>query len=618
MIIELGSSRYQQLFGGRDYRAKFESRLPDHAVLTAALRDPSLSVPAIDAVLADVDPGGLLRWAGLEDLQLGSQILVYSRAVASRVGGLLTLPGNGVLTAMSDGLADILRDFKWPTRPSAEQVQALLADAAFGIGMRALGALGPIGKIAAAIVGLAKGIIDLVRQRRELARLDAERREALLYAALPPLQEPDTQVDAWYVDTVLRRLVEGGSWTRIFAPRFDADAWTGIARNGGYAFAPGDPDKDLFKTSGGVGLIPGLDQITSVIQVALDWRPYKTWNGSGRWPIRPSMITDVGKFYVNTGRLAAIAWAWATAYDASPDLYKVDAADLHVRWRRYCDGGLRFLSENTKDWLGNHGKGRVLSGDPKYIFGSAIGCAIGGWRCMPDWRDGIGNLSVEPGWIRDQLSTQYGIGREILGCVVDPPSLQVADEEGGVCMRTLYDVHIRGVLAKVQERQRYFLWHSLVAAYVKADFDAFRDRALQGELFKARKALLEHPDRALVILDDVADDEPGLPGSGKTWKAQLIERGVKRAPPFVKLGRRITGGPQPGTLAPTDEPPPVVPEAKVAMPWGELAGGPGDGGSMSRGRLGWVAGGLLAVGGGAALAYHLRQRSKQHTHKRIR
>ncbi|MCA9636701.1 MAG: hypothetical protein KC420_11795, partial [Myxococcales bacterium] len=173
------------------------------------------------------------------------------------------------------------------------------------------------------------------------------------------------------------------------------------------------------------GLVPGLDQITSVIQVSHDWRNLADWSGSGTWPIRPSMVTDVGKFYVNTGRLASIIWAWATAYDASPDLYKIDvgvpggpgSAHLHARWKRYCDGGLTFLRKMAK-WFDEGG-----SGDPKKIAGSAIGCAIGAWRCMPD---GNGYRLLTPGLHGDDIKG-YGYGRENLGCVVDPASMKAVD-----------------------------------------------------------------------------------------------------------------------------------------------------------------------------------------------
>ena len=204
----------------------------------------------------------------------------------------------------------------------------------------------------------------------------------------------------------------------------------------------------------------------------------------------------------------------------------------------------------------------------------------------------------------------YGLGRGDLGCVVDPASMKAVDQKGGACMITLYDAHIRPVLEQVGARQRYFLWHSLVAAYVRADFDAFRDKVLRDELWRVRAKMLEHPDRKLIQLTDVADDEPGLPGSGMTWKEQLVKSGVRYRPPFLLQGRRISGGPQPGTIEPTDEPPPKVPASTAAMPFGELAGeasdGNGDAGDPpATGRkVWWFLGGAAALGG-AALAIHM-------------
>ena len=577
MIIEVGTPRYKDIFGFRDFlNQPFESRLPPHKLLVEALGDPSKSIAAIDEIIADANPNGILHTAGLQDLQLGAQVLMHARVAASRFGDAVTLSGNGILSSLSDGLVDVMRSIKIPARASAQDVQMFLADTAFAIGMKALGALGPVGKIAAAILGFARGIIQLVKQRRELAKMDAERREALAYAKLPPLQEPDVQVDAWYVDAVLKAKMETGSWTAIFAPRFDSDEWVGVRRNGGIALAPGGPapgvddfghDVKVFKTGGGVGFVPGLDQITSVIQVAKDPRDIASWKpGSAGWPIRPDLVTDVGKFFVNTGRLAALAWSWATEVDASPDLYKIHVAALHEQWRRYCDGGRRFLLDNAKDWRENGGKGRVLSDDPQFIAGSAIACAIGAWRCMP--RDN-GYALLGAGLRGDDLRGP-AVGREVLGCVMDPPSMD-AFASGKACFTTIYEERIRGVLDEARRRQSFFLRHSLVAAYVRADFDAFRDPQLRDALLKARKALLEHPDRMLVVLDDVADDEPGLPGDGKTWKEQLLARGVKRRPPFLAPGRDRLAGRSPGTLDPPTEPPPKVPIYEGPLAWGELA-----------------------------------------------
>jgi hypothetical protein len=239
MIIEVGSQRYKEIFGARDFLTQpFQSRLPPHRLLVEALADPSKSITAIDTLLADANPNGVLHSAGLQDIHLGTQVLMHARVAASRVGGQLVLPGNGLSSNLADGLVDVMKNFKIPSRASDADVQAFLIEASFAVGMKALGAIGPVGKIAAAVIGFAREIIQLIKQRRLIKEDDAERREALAYAKLPPLQEPDTQVDAWYVDQVLRPLMEGPSWTPIFSPRFDSDEWVGVERNGGYAFRP--------------------------------------------------------------------------------------------------------------------------------------------------------------------------------------------------------------------------------------------------------------------------------------------------------------------------------------------------------------------------------------------
>jgi hypothetical protein len=142
---------------------------------------------------------------------------------------------------------------------------------------------------------------------------------------------------------------------------------------------------------------------------------------------------------------------------------------------------------------------------------------------------------------------------------------------GQACFTTIYEERIQKVLDEALRRQRYFLRHSLVSAYVRADFDAFRDVKIRDALISARKILLEHPDRMLVELADVADDEPGVPtGDGKLWKDQLRARGVKDKHPLMGGAGRLADRP-PGTLVPPREPPPKVPIYEGPLPWGELA-----------------------------------------------
>jgi hypothetical protein len=178
---------------------------------------------------------------------------------------------------------------------------------------------------------------------------------------------------------------------------------------------------------------------------------------------------------------------------------------------------------------------------------------------------------------------------------------------GQACFTTIYEERIQKVLDEALRRQRYFLRHSLVSAYVRADFDAFRDVKIRDALISARKILLEHPDRMLVELADVADDEPGVPtGDGKLWKDQLRARGVKEKHPLMGGTSRLADRP-PGTLVPPREPPPRVPIYEGPLTWGEHAGQ-----GTASGRTPWLvaglaAGGLLLGGGAYALARRARR-----------
>jgi hypothetical protein len=242
----------------------------------------------------------------------------------------------------------------------------------------------------------------------------------------------------------------------------------------------------------------------------------------------------------------------------------------------------------------------VLAEDRQYLAGSAIGCAIGAWRCLPK-DNGYSLLSAG---VRGEELRGPAFGRQVLGCIMDPPAMD-AYASGQACFTTIYEERIQKVLDDALRRQRYFLRHSLVAAYVRADFDAFRDVKIRDALISARKILLEHPDRMLVELADVADDEPGVPtGDGKLWKAQLRARGVKEKHPLMGGAGRLADRP-PGTLVPPSEPPPKVPLYEGPLAWGEFTE-PVSG--LSPGKIAGITAGALLLGGGAiALARWMRR-----------
>ena len=656
--IEAGSAKYQSYFGSIEDDL-FVSRLPPRDVLVSALADPSLDPAKIDEsfpINDRIGSAGVLRKQGVTDLTLGVKYML--RAVSVPVTGAEGVVGNGMLTQYIHALDDITAPVQLASSLSPAGVSQALgqvppgatpgqiaARAAFGVGMSALSATGPVGAAAAAIVGFAAAIFSAFKsKRRKEARTEQERQQ-VAYEALPPLQEPRQNVDDWYLNNVLLGLMETGSWTPIFSPRFDPTReWVGVERHGGMAFAPGERQKgetefgtsvDVFTPTGGVGLIPGLNRITSVVQVSLDWRSspsFTSWQETftGSWPVTQAIVQDVGAFYVNTSRLASVAWAWVSQQNAGVDLYKVHvgrhngpgADHLCYRWKSYCDGGLRFLVENAEDYykLDGHppqlSKARIRSGDPDYVLGSAIACAIGAWQCVlkggTSSHPVYGRLSSS-GYETFEMGSKPGLGPgrlHSLGCVMDPASVQ-ATAGGRRCLVTMYDTHIRPALEVVRKRQVHYLRHSLVCAYVRRGWDAFRDDEIAELLDQVRATLLEHPDRKLVNLQDVPRDEPGVSGRPGTWREQLLASGVPKIPAVskVKLGQSRPAG----TIEPEAEPAPVVPGSTHTMPWAdtrllELDSLPGRVVTTRR-TWPWLAGaGALALGT-AGLIYARRGRN---------
>ena len=118
---------------------------------------------------------------------------------------------------------------------------------------------------------------DPLRHWKETEKKARARRA---FELMPPLQQPGSDTDEWYVKTKIFPALQTGSWTRLFAPRFNPrQEWVGAPRNGGYAFAPGERsgtkdefgvDTAVFEGNDNVGFLPGFNRITSVIQVSLD------------------------------------------------------------------------------------------------------------------------------------------------------------------------------------------------------------------------------------------------------------------------------------------------------------------------------------------------------------
>lgn len=629
MLVEVTTPKYKDLFGGYPFALEFfQSAMMPYEAMVGCLSDPSICEQDEQNESSLLD-AALQNSLGARDFRLGTQYMLHSLLTySSSIISPDKLPTNGVLSNLDDAVGLVMRNFVIPSRLDDEAVAKALQDAAFGGGMQALGAIGPIGKVIAAVIGFAVAIAQTVKARKAAEKQGKEAMKRAVFARMPPMQQPSTFTDDYLIRDQLLPMLQGGDWTDIFSPRFESGTgeWVGIKRRYGYAFAPGTKTggkdeageaADVFDPGVGLGIVPGMDQLTSVIQVSLNPEDsaIKAWiaNKSLAWPVKAAHVVDVGQFYTNTNRLGSVAWAWATQQERSLDLYKLYVGKhggpgknhLHARWKKYCDGGIQFLLENAKAWQSAYDK---RFDDLRYVYGMSIACAVGAWRCYvkggTTYHPEYGEL--KPGNPRFEMGHFDGLAPGYR-CVLHPNQVLHVASNGRACLGSMYDTHIRPALEAVRTRQIHYLGRSLACAYVRASWGAFRDPEMLDLLNKRRATLLEHPDRKLVNLDDVAEGERF---EGGDWKDKLRKSGVgKTTPELGKLAAK-------GTIEPGDEPAPPVPEDKGPMPFGELA--PERCGRTCQDRrrtwrtVAAVAGGLGAVGT-AGYIWNKKRREREET-----
>ncbi len=559
VLIEVGTPEFDRLFKTADPWGQFESFLPAHDTYVAAMADPSLDP------FAEVNVD-LLRYQGVADLQRGTQNMATK---IMRPGG----PEGtfGFLASSTQALENImqmpeLEEFMSPDQVfsslgvavgSQDPAQAI-KDVTFAVGMTALGSMGPVGAAAAAIIGFARAVGEIFKRKKAFE--EDQKREALIeaYKSFPPLMEPRNNVDQDSVNLQLLPQLQTGDWTKIFSPRFAGEAWQAVPRQGGYALALGDAEdgaKDplgeplkTFIPTGGIGYWPGQNRITSVLQVSLNpasqtvQRFLKGEYAPNDYLIEQWMVRDTGDFLVNTTRLAAVAWEWVARSENSPHLFKVNVPALHTAWSEYCLKGMVALTQRSQS-----------SRKERDLYISALSCTLGSWQCWFDkgrYRNIDGRLHGRNMGDRGGPKTWHPNRSPRQGCVITPYEAGLGDPR---CLSTIYDLETRLVLDQVAERQRWYLRHSLLCAYVRQSWAAFQGSAnkkLRDLLNEMRMLLLDHPDRQYVALDDVPPGEK-LP-NGLDLKAELKRRGAGK----VIGGKRFAINP--GTLEPPTEPVPGV------------------------------------------------------------
>lgn len=382
VALRPNTKEYEALFGGASDLDDFKSAFPTHQELQNAWLDPSVREGL------GLDDAAKIFAKQTKDLQKGSQGLLWNLTADLSVKGVTFA---NMQTDLLAGVRQVMQST--PILSSLNEIDTFdtfdaigsgkpgkaVGSVALGVGLAAVGTAVPVvGQIGAVVVFLGKAIHSIIMmQKQKRKREDAAAREAL-YESFPPLQTADSLTDAGLVNNQLRPILQSQDWTKIFLPRFRGERWVGIERDKGFAFAPGKAtawkdefggdEGEAFEPSGGVGLIPGTNILTSVIQVNLDPRgaafthflkgghdprgaysAHNPTNGS-------NYVIDTGSFYVSTARLAGLAWEWATK-PRSPFLYRLDCIQMHEEWKAYCDAGIDYLRERVFPWYAKMANG---------------------------------------------------------------------------------------------------------------------------------------------------------------------------------------------------------------------------------------------------------------------
>lgn len=569
MLYDESTREFDQLFKNMDLWQPFTSALPPHEVIQQSLADPSILADSVDTNTS-IHEGysiGRLNFGAVRDLQFVTRKALQKIVLPADPTGT-----HGWLKADFGALTKIM-EFQ-PLIENMSDIQvydslgvprknagATVAKVAFGVGMTALSAMGPVGAAAAAIIGFAAAIINAFRSRRVRADQEREERIQEAYKYFPRLQEPREEVDTWTVNNRLMPIMQTGDWTPIFLPRFKGDRWVVVERVGGFAMAPGETldsknplterQEAVFNPTGGIGFLPGANAIKSVVQVSLpeqDPRTQKWIERGSPFPLLPSMVKDVGSFLVNTTRLAAIAWSWVASKDNSPHLYKVDTHRLHEGWRTYCESGIAQIVNRPPN---------LPPREFRNLFVSAIACSIGGWRCT--WGEGRHNVLTHGGSLPEQMNrnppaTFHPNRPRDRGCLIDY-------SEPAKCLTNVYELRARGVFDQLRSRQWDALGRTLLCAYVRSSWAAFEDPELRLRLDQMRGILLQHPDRMHVNIADVPPEEMH---EGESLRTRLLKSGVPAKKTANSFAARLSG------LEPSTGDAPTVEGDDVAMPFGGL------------------------------------------------
>ena len=655
VTLRQGDPLYDAVFGG--------ITLPDFVAKGPTYEQIQSSFYSNPFVREQLTKADTMRADQAHDVRSGMQWAMQTLSVSTQADVAPNFPSvllpamRSIITSENIGLAlndaGVARVFDVAENAASGNAVGT-AGAVIGLGMAAVGVAVPVvGLVAAAIVGLVTGLVSIFEKTAKDKVLGEKSYRARLYRSFPPLQSSNSSSDGAIINKSVLPTLQTRDWSNIYTPQFTGKEWVGSERQGGFAFAPGerapgDEDSvfgalDVFTTSGGLGIIPGTDMMTSVIQVNLvldteadgseAWKSFIAGGPDPRgigadgiygW----TRVHDTGMYFPATARLAGAMWSMALA-KGSPFKYRINAKALHDYWRDWAESGLSYIRETCYPWWKNHvnKSGNIpVSKNTNFegFCGTSIFNSVGAWTGVVDPKK-----STTLKQVYKDLTPPDGItGPELVGAtraygmVGGPVSstysggfLPILDPANwpDKYMGTIYDrrINIRATLDNLQAQQRWDLRHTLVCASVSVNDAAFKgDPKLMALLLEMRAKLLTSTDRFYVDLTDVTDDEPGLKNGGKnedSWKKQLAAAGVT-ADPKKQRG--------PLRLAPSNEPPPGAPSfhGAVPNPWNptmnvvvapKIVTGGGGGAGLALGL------GAAGITGAALIASHMLRNKKR-------
>ncbi len=413
--------------------------------------DDAWSSRVISPALLDSARGDRSLWADMGPRISGfdSNAMLGARAWAAAERVAMFHQGTGALGLPAGTLSTIgkaLGPLGLQPPQNIDQLVDSLTNAAIGIAIEALSAVPVVGAIAEAIGSMALMLRELSKKKQDEAR-----------EFLPPPQIYNRNDEEYVMNTQVLPALSTADWTRLFLPRVGNTPEL-VGLQGGWMVTSQRP-------GGGLGFIPGTQQISSQVQVF--WHKKSSRAGGSL-----AVHQDIGDFYPGPAQLM-------TAIDQEvqrpgPAMWSVVPSEVLAEWTEHMAATTTFAYEM---WMGRGIKGTgidKLNTEHRRIIVQQLVAPL-----HVTWLDG---------------EYRRGILAANSWAPKNPPS-------------DIVEAFVAPWCTKLQERQEHYLG-TVAIAYADPRSAAFeRNSKLRDKLMQMRELLLESPARYEVDLRDVIDAE---------------------------------------------------------------------------------------------------------------